>query len=156
MTKNFLRKLIQADAAPETAVAQTGESTSCEEKLAACELQIAHLQEQKDLHARALKEMYQYLCKLDVSFRADNKRLQSQLEEERERTNQLIEITKDLWEIIEKLDGNGVTTADLFPLPETKREVPAGDGANTLISLERVPELPELENLMAFAQPRTA
>ncbi len=156
MTKNFLRKLMQADAAPETPAAESGELASCEEKLASCELQITHLQEQKELHARALKEMYQYLCKLDTSFRAENKRLQSQLEEERERSNQLIEITKDLWEIIEKLDGNGVSTADLFPLPDHRRVMSSGDGFDVSTSPERVPELPELEELMAVVEPRPA
>ena len=152
MTKNFLRKLMQADAAPETPGIESGELASCEEKLASCELQITHLQEQKELHARALKEMYQYLCKLDTSFRAENKRLQSQLEEERERSNQLIEITKDLWEIIEKLDGNGVSTAALFPLPAMS----SGDGFDVSSSPERVHELPELEELMAVVEPHTA
>ncbi|MDZ4698151.1 MAG: hypothetical protein SH809_00480 [Rhodothermales bacterium] len=156
MTKNFLRKLMQADATPETPVAETGERASCEEKLASCELHITHLQEQKELHARALKEMYQYLCKLDVSFRAENKRLQSQLEEERERSNQLIEITTDLWEIIEKLDGNGVSTADLFPLPQPKRAASDDHAEEESISFERVPELPELEELMAVEEPYTA
>ena len=144
MTKNFLRKLMSAEAAPETGPAPLGENATCEEKLAACEQQIDQLREQKELHARALKEMYQYLCKLDASFRSENKRLQAQLEEERERSNQLIDITNELWEIIEKLDESGASTADFFPLPGVGEPVDAVAYYDDEPAAERISELPEL------------
>ncbi|MEZ4699280.1 MAG: DUF2046 domain-containing protein [Rhodothermales bacterium] len=155
MAMNFLRKLVSAEATPAQPSEIIDGTASCEDQLNACRTEIEHLQEQKELHARALKEMYQYLCKLDTSFRAENKRLQSQLEEERERSNQLIEITKDLWEIIEKLDGNGVSTADLFPIPNATRlatSAPRRDDPAPAVP-ERVSELPELEELMAVVEP---
>lgn len=144
---NFLRKLVSAEATPEP-VFETNPTSPCEEQLDACRTEIAHLQEQKVLHARALKEMYQYLTKLDASFRAENKRLQSLLDEERERSTQLIEITKDLWDLIEKMDA-GDAVAEPFPIP-------SGDGFSRNLQPERVPELPELAELMAVVEPTPA
>jgi hypothetical protein len=151
MTKQFLRKLMLGDTERPPAQDFSFDQTPCEDKLASCEVQIEHLQEQKELHARALKEMYQYLCKLDASFRAENKRLQAQLEEERERSNQLIEITKDLWEIIEQLDANGKSTEARFPLPAMGPGTSERSGGffQETGRIERVPELPELEELLA-------
>ncbi len=144
MTKNFLRKLMNAEAAPETEQIPLGENATCEEKLVACEQQIDQLREQKELHARALKEMYQYLCKLDASFKSENKRLQAQLEEERERSNQLIEITNELWDIIEKLDESGDATSEFFPLPGVGEPVDVVAYYDDEPAPQRVSELPEL------------
>ena len=101
--------------------------SDCGEKLREYEEQLTYLSQQKELHSLALKEMYQFLIKLDTSVREEHKKLRTLIKMEQERSEQLIEITKDLWEIIESIDdGHG--------------------SANRLIDLTRdVEELTQLE-----------
>ena len=87
--------------------ASTQAATPCEQKLSAYEAQLAHLSQQKELHTLALKEMYQFLCKLDTSFKAENQKLRALIEVEQSRSAKLIEVTRGLWDIIELMDdGN--------------------------------------------------
>ena len=87
--------------------AQPKAPTQKDERLQDLEEHLNHLTQQKDLHTLALKEMYQFLCKLDANFRAENEQLRSMIRAEQERSAQLIEVTKGLWEIIEMMDNNG-------------------------------------------------
>lgn len=84
---------------------------------------LAHLTRQKDLHTLALKEMYQFLCKLDANFRAENEHLRSLIKAEQERSAQLIEVTKGLWEIIEMMDNNTEESAKLMNLTQNVEEL---------------------------------
>ncbi len=79
--------------------------TPCQEKILEYEEQLSHLSQQKELHTLALKEMYQFLCKLDASFRAENQNLRDLIKVEQERSAKLIEVTKGLWEIIDLMDS---------------------------------------------------
>ncbi len=79
-------------------------STPCEQKLVEYEEQLTHLTQQKELHTLALKEMYQFLCKLDTSFKEENQKLRDLIDLEQSRSTKLIEVTKGLWDIIELMD----------------------------------------------------
>ena len=79
--------------------------TPCQEKILEYEEQLSHLSQQKELHTLALKEMYQFLCKLDTSFRTENQNLRDLIKIEQERSAKLIEVTKGLWEIIDLMDS---------------------------------------------------
>ncbi len=85
------------------------------------EEQLAHLSQQKELHTLALKEMYQFICKLDNSFREENQKLRDQIAVEQNRSAKLIEVTKGLWDIIELMDDGEAKPLDLAE--ELTREV---------------------------------
>lgn len=85
------------------------------------EEQLAHLSQQKELHTLALKEMYQFICKLDTSFREENKKLREQIAVEQSRSAKLIEVTRGLWDIIELMDDGEPKPMDLAA--ELTREV---------------------------------
>ena len=106
--------------APSTSLSQP---TTCEEKLAEYEEQLTHLSQQKELHTLALREMYQFLCKLDASFREENQKLKDMIEIEQARSAKLIEVTKGLWDIIELMDDGRPGPVDLAE--ELTREVRA-------------------------------
>lgn len=95
----------------------------CEQKLLEYEEQLAHLSQQKELHTMALKEMYQFLCKLDNSFREENQKLRDLIELEQSRSAKLIEVTKGLWDIVELMDDGKPGPIDLAE--ELTREVKA-------------------------------
>lgn len=97
---------------PDTATRRS----TCEEKLRDYEEQLAYLTQQKELHTLALKEMYQFLIKLDTSVREEHRRLHALIESEHERSEKLIEVTKGLWEIIEMMDNGESDTARLIDL----------------------------------------
>ena len=84
---------------------------------------LAHLTQQKDLHTLALKEMYQFLCKLDASFREENQKLRAMIKAEQERSSQLIEVTKGLWEIIEMMDNSNQEATPLINLTQNVEEL---------------------------------
>ena len=84
---------------------------------------LAHLTQQKDLHTLALKEMYQFLCKLDANFRAENEQLRSMIKAEQERSAQLIEVTKGLWEIIEMMDDHTEESPRLVSLTQNVEDL---------------------------------
>lgn len=86
---------------------------SPEQKLAEYEEQLSHLSQQKELHTLALKEMYQFLCKMDTSFREENQKLRDLIEVEQARSSKLIEVTKGLWDIVELIDDGKATSVDL-------------------------------------------
>ena len=85
----------------------------CEQKLIEYEEQLAHLSKQKELHTLALKEMYQFLCKLDTSFKEENLKLKDLIEIEQSRSAKLIEVTKGLWDIVELMDDGKPGPANL-------------------------------------------
>ncbi len=87
-----------------------------EERMSDFEEHLAHLSKQKELHSLALKEMYQFLCKLDASYRAETQRLQELIKAEQNRSAKLVEITKGLWEIIEMMDKNAKEPVQLANL----------------------------------------
>ena len=88
-------------------------ATPCEQKLKDYEEQLAHLSQQKELHTLALKEMYQFLCKLDTSFKEENQKLRDLIEIEQSRSAKLIEVTRGLWDIIELMDDGNPRPVDL-------------------------------------------
>ena len=96
--------------------------------------QLEHLKKQKDLHALALKEMYQFMCKIETTYREENQKLQDQLREQQERSARLIEVTTGLWEIIEMLDGYQEASSRMKELNKEVKELAQmdmqGDGAN--------------------------
>ena len=94
-----------------------------EERINDLEEHLTHLTQQKDLHTLALKEMYQFLCKLDANFRAETEHLRSKLRAEQERSAQLIEVTKGLWEIIEMMDNNTEESTRLMSLTQNVEEL---------------------------------
>ena len=94
-----------------------------ENRIAELEEHLAHLTQQKDLHTLALKEMYQFLCKLDANFREENQKLRTMIKAEQERSSQLIEVTKGLWEIIEIMDNNNEEATRLINLTQNVEEL---------------------------------
>lgn len=94
-----------------------------EDRVKDLEEHLTHLTQQKDLHTLALKEMYQFLCKLDANFRAENEHLRSLIRAEQERSTQLIEVTKGLWEIIEMMDNNSAESSRLINLTQNVEEL---------------------------------
>lgn len=94
-----------------------------EDRVKDLEEHLTHLTQQKDLHTLALKEMYQFLCKLDANFRAENEHLRSLIRAEQERSAQLIEVTKGLWEIIEMMDNNSTESTRLIDLTQNVEEL---------------------------------
>lgn len=114
--KLFRRYQPDADAMQHDSEA-TPALTPCQEKILEYEEQLSHLSQQKELHTLALKEMYQFLCKLDASFRAENQNLRDLIKIEQERSAKLIEVTKGLWEIIDLMDsGKGSDSKKLAGL----------------------------------------
>lgn len=97
--------------------------TRNENRIKELEEHLAHLTQQKDLHTLALKEMYQFLCKLDNSFRAENEKLRSLIKAEQERSSQLIDVTKGLWEIIEMMDNDKEESTRLINLTQNVEEL---------------------------------
>ena len=67
--------------------------------------------------------MYQFLCKLDTNFRTENEHLRSLIKAEQERSAQLIEVTKGLWEIIEMMDNNSEESNRLINLTQNVEEL---------------------------------
>ena len=102
VAKNLFRP--RPAAAHQSRVSTASPETPCEKKLIDYEEQLAYLSQQKELHTLALKEMYQFLCKLDTSFRKENQKLRDLIDREQSRSEKLIEVTKGLWEIIELMD----------------------------------------------------
>lgn len=94
---------------------------SIEEKLAFYEGQLSQLAEQKNLHAQALKEMYQFLCKIDAHFRSEIQQLRDELQTEKQRSANLFEMTKDLWEIVEDMEEEK-STARILPIRKERDE----------------------------------
>ena len=94
-----------------------------EDRINDLEEHLTHLTQQKDLHTLALKEMYQFLCKLDTNFRAENEQLRSLIKAEQQRSAQLIEVTKGLWEIIEMMDNNSEESSRLMTLTQNVEEL---------------------------------
>ena len=84
---------------------------------------LSHLTQQKELHTLALKEMYQFLCKLDASFREENQKVRALIKAEQERSSQLIEVTKGLWEIIEMMDNNDEEATRLINLTQNVEDL---------------------------------
>ena len=94
-----------------------------EDRISDLEEHMTHLTQQKDLHTLALKEMYQFLCKLDANFRTENEQLRSMIKAEQVRSSQLIEVTKGLWEIIEMMDDNSEESSRLINLTQNVEEL---------------------------------
>ena len=94
---------------------------SIEEKLALYDEQLNQLAEQKNLHAQALKEMYQFLCKIDAHFRSEIQQLRDELQTEKQRSANLFEMTKDLWEIVEDMEEQK-STARILPIRKERDE----------------------------------
>lgn len=117
---------------------------SCEEKLAEYEEQLSHLSQQKELHTLALKEMYQFLCKMDTSFREENQKLRDLIEVEQSRSAKLIEVTKGLWDIVELMDDGKATPVDLTA--EITKEVRELAKLEVEIMDESVPALLDSDN----------
>ncbi len=82
----------------------------------------------------ALKEMYQFLCKLDTSFREENQKLRELIAFEQERSAKLIEVTKGLWDIVELMDDGQPGPIDLAE--ELTREVKALENLEIEVSDE--------------------
>ena len=94
-----------------------------EDRMSDLEEHLTHLTQQKDLHTLALKEMYQFLCKLDANFRSENEHLRTLIKAEQERSAQLIEVTKGLWEIIEMMDNTSEESTRLINLTQNVEEL---------------------------------
>ncbi len=131
-------------------------ATPCEQKLVEYEEQLAHLSQQKELHTLALKEMYQFLCKLDSSFKEENQKLRDLIEIEQARSAKLIEVTKGLWDIIELMDdGNPrpiALTAELSKEMEELQllDVEVSDESKaTLSKKDKFPHIDEIAPMMA-------
>lgn len=128
---------------------------SYEQKLQDYEEQLAHLSQQKELHTLALKEMYQFLCKLDTSFKAEYKKLKDQIETEQVRSTKLIEITKGLWDIIELMDEEKPVEAEAFSkevseLTELEVEI-LDESDSPPLDLKSLPKIEDLAPMMAAA-----
>ena len=102
---------------------EKSELSICEERLVAYEEQLSHLSQQKELHTLALKEMYQFLLKLDTSVREENKKLRALIKVQQERSEKLIEVTQGLWEIIETMDDNKEEASRLIDLTRNVEEL---------------------------------
>ena len=113
-------------------------ASPCEQKLQEYEEQLTHLSQQKELHTMALKEMYQFLCKLDTSFREENQKLRDLIAFEQERSAKLIEVTKGLWDIVELMDDGQPGPIDLAE--ELTREVKALENLEIEVSDESTEE----------------
>ena len=130
--------------------------TPCEQKLVEYEEQLAHLSQQKELHTLALKEMYQFLCKLDTSFREENQKLRDLIEIEQSRSAKLIEVTKGLWDIIELMDDGNPRpielTAELSKEMEELRLIDVeitDESKSKLKKTSKFPHIDEIAPMMA-------
>lgn len=121
VAKNLFRPRQPRQFKSESPSTPIDQPSTCEEKLAEYEEQLAHLSQQKELHTLALREMYQFLCKLDASFREENQKLKDLIAIEQARSAKLIEVTKGLWDIIELMDDGRPGPVDLAE--ELTREV---------------------------------
>ena len=128
----------------------------CEQKLIEYEEQLAHLSQQKELHTLALKEMYQFLCKLDTSFKEENQKLKDLIEIEQSRSAKLIEVTKGLWDIIELMDDGkpgpaylaAALTKDVAALTNLEVEV-SDESISAITKSSNFPQIEEMAPLMA-------
>jgi hypothetical protein len=105
VTKKLFRRHQADENAMHGDASATPALTPCQEKILEYEEHLSYLSQQKELHTLALKEMYQFLCKLDSSFRAENQKLRDLIKIEQERSAKLIEVTKGLWEILDLIDS---------------------------------------------------
>ena len=122
------------------------------ERIQELEEHLAHLSQQKELHTLALKEMYQFLCKLDSTFKAENQRLHDLLVVEQQRSAQLIEVTKGLWEIIEMIDDNRQTTTRHSELLQEVEELTQYDVEISDESGTERPDRSRIDSLMPMVE----
>lgn len=113
---------------------------------------LTHLTQQKDLHTLALKEMYQFLCKLDANFRSEQDHLLSLIKAEQERSAQLIEVTKGLWDIIEMMDNNSEESAGLIKLTRNVEELAQFEVEITDESENKSLDRSEIDRLMPMVE----
>ena len=127
-------------------------STPQDNRLSELEEHLAHLSQQKDLHTLALKEMYQFLCKMDATFRVENQKLHDMIRAEQQRSAQLIEVTKGLWDIIEMMDDAQEESSRLIDLTQEVEELAQFEVEITDESHRDLPDRSEIDKLMPIVE----
>ena len=137
---------------PDTSVTPQRVRPIKENRINDLEEHLTHLTQQKDLHTLALKEMYQFLCKLDANFRSEHEHLLSLIKAEQERSAQLIEVTKGLWDIIEMMDNNSEESAGLIKLTRDVEELAQFEVEITDESENKSLDRSEIDRLMPMVE----